>query len=830
MNNIGINIEIRPNLYLRSLNENDATETYYSWLNDTDVNKYLSTKSATVEELKEYINDNNKSTNKILLGIFMGHTHIGNTKLEVDLDNKRAIFSIMIGSKESWNLGIGTEVTKKVCDYAFDKIGLKNIELGVLDSNLGAIKAYKKAGFVIVDSGLSPAFDNSKDVVMRIERYPKVWAIIQARMGSTRLPGKAMLPIGKRTAIGHVFNRVKKAKTVDHVVLATGKDSINDPLEVEANKYDIPTFRGDDDWLLNRYVDCVCDCHAETIIRITGDCVLVDPDIIDKVVTLFNESGADYASNVHPPTYPDGFDVEVFSKEALFDVSRRANIDSDREHATPYLWKKKGFFKHASLENDVDLNEMRVVLDYKRDLEILRQLEGEVDFETAGVNEIVEAYRRLDIEQYAVRNEGYALSLQNDTDSYKKSLSNSEALIERAKKVIPCSAQTYSKSYRHFAYPVFLREGSGSHVWDVDGNEYIDFNCGLGAVSLGYGYKFFNTSCRSATISGISFSQPHPIEVELAEKIIDIIPSAEMVKFMKNGSDVTTAAVRLARAHTGRDVVAKCGYHGFHDWSIGVTSNNAGIPKCVSDLTIEFEYNNIDSLKKILENHKVAAVIMEPLQHNGPIDGFLRDVRGLCDTHEVVLIFDEVLSGFRTALGGAQAYYGVTPDLSTFGKAVSNGFPLSILVGKSEIMKQIDDGVFISTTFGGDIVSLSAALYTINEMEATNGYDKMISLGNMWKDNVNSLIKEYEIEGVEVVGHPSHCGLVFDSVDTLSFYQQFMAEQGILTLGINNFCLSHTERDIMNFIRALDEALYAIKELQELEFYRDYRIRPVFKR
>ncbi|KYK25257.1 hypothetical protein AYK26_02135 [Euryarchaeota archaeon SM23-78] len=422
----------------------------------------------------------------------------------------------------------------------------------------------------------------------------------------------------------------------------------------------------------------------------------------------------------------------------------------------------------------------------------------------------------------------------------------SKLLLKRAKSIIPSAAQTYSKSYKYFcegAAPAFLDYGKGGHVWDVDGNEYIDFVCALGPVTVGYNDERVNKAIISELRKGLSFTLPTELEIKLAEKLIQINPCAEMVKFVKNGSDATSAAVRLARAYTNRELVACCGYHGFQDWYIGSTENNFGVPQAVQKLTKTFHYNDIKSLKKIFENNKnkIAAIILEPCQNNGPENNFLENVKEITHKNGAVLIFDEVISGFRLALGGAQEYYKVTPDLASLGKGMGNGASISAIVGRREIMKLIDKGTFISTTFGGETSALVAALATIKILEKKSSFKHIWKLGNKWKKEIQKLIDNKNLNNVvEVVGLAPHCGVVFkdkrnlSKLDLFSVYQQTLIERGILSIGINNFCLSHTQKDVNTFIKAADLALEKVKEAIKANSVKGIlkggKFRPVFRR
>lgn len=423
----------------------------------------------------------------------------------------------------------------------------------------------------------------------------------------------------------------------------------------------------------------------------------------------------------------------------------------------------------------------------------------------------------------------------------------SKQLLKRALKVTPLGAQTYSKCYRYFSEgyaPAFIERGEGCYVWDVDGNKYVDFICALGAVTVGYNDPRINEAVIKQLKNGISFSLGSELEVELAEKLRQIIPCAEMTRFVKNGSDATSAAVRLARAYTGRNMVAACGYHGMQDWYIGSTENNKGIPGQVCELTKTFEYNNADSLKQLFDLYpgRIAVVILEPIQADGPSDGFLQSVKEITHANGALLIFDEVVSGFRYALGGASEIYNVTPDLAAIGKGMGNGLPISAVVGKGEIIELIGTkGVFISTTFGGETLSIAGALQTIKILEQPGVYDQIWRLGDMELNGLKSLISKHGLnEVLGVGGLAPHGGVWFegtgslDYLDINSVYQQKMVEKGILAHDINNISLSHTEKEIELFLAAADEAMFdiksAIKQDTVAGILKGDKINPIFKR
>jgi glutamate-1-semialdehyde 2,1-aminomutase len=398
-------------------------------------------------------------------------------------------------------------------------------------------------------------------------------------------------------------------------------------------------------------------------------------------------------------------------------------------------------------------------------------------------------------------------------------IEESNKLYERATGLIPAYTQTLAKGpaqYINGVAPKYIKKGKGSHVWDVDGNEYIDYQMGIGPISLGYAYDAVDNAIREQLNDGITFSQMHPLEVEVAELIREVVPNAEMIRYSKTGCDVTTAAVRLARAATSKNKVLCCGYHGWHDWYISVTDRDKGIPKSVSELTFTFSYNDIESVENSLDDD-IACIILEPTVFEAPKDGFLQKLRELCTKKGVVLIFDEMWTGFRLAVGGAQQYFGVDADLICFSKAIANGMPISVLCGKRDIMQLCDKDIFFFTTFGGEALSLAAAKATINELRSKNVPERLASQGKKLKDGYNAFAKSLDIPYTACSGmdartiitfnHPTENGLLLKSL-----MQQEMIKRGILWGGFHNICYSHTDEDIDYTLKVYSEVLSLLKK------------------
>jgi glutamate-1-semialdehyde aminotransferase len=420
-------------------------------------------------------------------------------------------------------------------------------------------------------------------------------------------------------------------------------------------------------------------------------------------------------------------------------------------------------------------------------------------------------------------------------------IEKSNELYNRALGLIPSVTQTLAKGPTQWingVAPKYLVKGKGSHVWDVDGNEYIDYMMGVGPLSLGYAYPKVDEAIRKQLEDGITFSMMHPLEVEVAEIIRDIIPNAEAVRYSKTGADATSAAVRLSRAYTGKNKILCCGYHGWHDWYIAVTARNHGIPEAVQAISFTFNYNDIDSVKNSIDND-VAAIILEPVVFQEPKDDFLHKLADLCKAKGIVLIFDEMWTGFRMALGGAQEYFGIIPDLATYSKAVANGMPISILTGKKEIMQLADEDIFFYTTFGGEALSLAATKATIEELRDKNVPKLLNDQGAKLKNGYNELAQKLGIDYTKAIGYNWRSMATFDEKagDPLlqkSLMQQEMIKRGVLWQGFHNMSFSHSDADVEYTLQALEESLTILKQSVEQkklkEMLRGEPVLPVFRK
>ena len=403
----------------------------------------------------------------------------------------------------------------------------------------------------------------------------------------------------------------------------------------------------------------------------------------------------------------------------------------------------------------------------------------------------------------------------------------SKKLLSEAKKIIPNATQTLSKGYKMFVqgdFPLFVSRAKGCYIWDVDGNKYIDYTCALAPIIIGYNIDEINRSIVKQLNDGITFSLPHEIEIKLAKKLISIIPCAEMVRFAKNGADVTSAAIRIARAYTKRDIILRSGYHGGQDWYlITQPPQDLGVPKAMKKLIDVFKYNDIEDLKNKIKKYKnrVAAVIMEPVPMDTPQKGYLEKVREITKENGIILIFDEIVTGFRMSMGGAQEYYNVTPDLACFGKAMANGMPISILVGRKKIMEATEN-VFLSTTFGGETLSIAAALATIDYIKQHKVIGHTWKMGRKLYDGLTRLIKKYNINA-HLIGQKFKFKIIFNNQDGSEsnikklFFLQQAVYKGVFFGTVINFNYSHKDKEISYTLKVIEKIFKKIRDYNDSE-------------
>lgn len=854
---------VAEHIELRSLSGADASERYLAWLSDPEVNHFLEVRFSapkTIDELRLFIVASEGSVNELLLGIFLraDGRHIGNIKLgPIDSNHGSGDIGLLIGERSEWGKGYAATAIDLLANYAFFQLKLRKLTAGCYAENEGSRRAFLKAGFseegrrtgqYRVDGGRQDGL-----LFGRIAPHsPVTVAILQARLSSSRLPGKVLLPLQGRPMLARQIERVRRSQRADVLVVATSDRPEDDAVAALCVEEGVACHRGALDDVLDRFYRAAKPYVPDVVVRLTGDCPLADPAVIDACVDYFTEGGYDYASNSVRPTYPDGLDVEVMRFSCLEAAWREAKLPSEREHVTPFIHTRPARFHIGHLQNDCDLSALRWTVDEPDDLKFVQEVyaalyPANAAFSMRDVLALLEKRPELRaINDTHQRNEGYEKSIAKDFESTRSArrYSQSEALLERALKTIPLGSQTFSKSKTQYPFgvsPYFIQRGEGCRVWDVDGNEYIDFINSLAAVTLGYNDPDVMAAVAGQLKDGVIFSLPHPLEMQVAEKIVEMVPCAEMVRFGKNGSDATAGAVRLARASTGRERIAVCGYHGWQDWYIGSTARWRGVPQGVRDLTQTFPYNDLDALERILSAHpnEFAAVILEPMNVVEPSPGYLEGVKRAAHRHGALLVFDETITGFRYANGGAQELFGVVPDLATFGKGLANGYPLSAVAGRADVMKLMEE-IFFSFTFGGETLSLAAALATLGKLQTEPVVETMARQGSKLIAGVRERIWKYGAnEFLEMAGNPTWSFLLFKDIEPYSQWQlktlfmQEVLERGILAFGTHNMSYSHGDSEIAKLFSVYDEVfpmlVTAVREQRLDEMLRCKSLEPLFK-
>jgi len=648
----------------------------------------------------------------------------------------------------------------------------------------------------------------------------KVVAIVQARMGSTRLPNKVMKLINGVPMIELLLGRLSKATLVDQIVVATSIDDRNNVLVDHVQKIGYACEQGSENDVMDRYIQAGKKHQADIVIRITGDCPLVDPVLVDECVQQFLDQDIDYLCNNYPPTLPDGLDIEVFKLAALERAQEESDKLFDQEHVTPYL-RESGKFRTATIKNAEDFSSLRWTVDEPADFVVVEKVFNNfypnTDFDWRTVLKLqVEHPEWFSLNQYIIRNEGAVMGA-------------GQKLWKRAKQVIPGGNMLLSKRAEMFLpdqWPTYFSKAKGCKVWDLDGKEYIDMSImGIGTNTLGYGNAEVDDAVRKVVDAGNMSTFNCPEEVYLAERLVELHPWADMVRFSRSGGEANAIAIRIARAATGKVKVAICGYHGWHDWYLSANLSDSqnlnshlmknlpiqGVQKNLKNSVFVFEYNNFDQLKKIVSQNNIGTVIMEVSRNEPPKKNFLENVRKLTKNKNIVLIFDECTSGFRETFGGLHLKYKINPDIATFGKALGNGYAVNAVIGTDSIMNYANS-TFISSTFWTERIGSVAGLKTLEIMEKIKSWDIISSLGKKVKANWKSLAKKNNIK-------LNICGLSalprFDFENNNLYYKTFVSQeflkQNFLASNAIYLCTEHNMKIFNNYFDILDSVFFKIR-------------------
>lgn len=653
----------------------------------------------------------------------------------------------------------------------------------------------------------------------------KIVAIVQARMGSTRLPNKVMRPICGTPMIELILSRLSRARELNQIIVATSEVKSNQRLVDHVSSLGFSCEQGKENDVLDRFVKAAKSHKADVVVRITGDCPLVDPSLVDESIQKFIKAEVDYFSNTNPPTYPDGLDVEIFTMAALEKAWKETKSLYNREHVTPYL-RETGRFQIASMQNSEDLSDLRWTVDEISDFVVIEKVfkyfHPNTNFSWQDVLELQRQQPNLfDTNQHLIRNEGAIMG-------------TGQKLWKRAKQIIPGGNMLLSKRAEMFLpeqWPAYYSKSKGCKVWDLDGNEFIDMSImGIGTNILGYGHPEVDDAVRKTIDTGNMSTLNCPEEVYLAEKLIELHPWADMARFARSGGEANAIAIRIARAASGRDKVAICGYHGWHDWylsaNLGDDANLAGhllpglepngVPQNLRGTVFPFNYNNFTELLAIVNQHDIGVIKMEVVRNQGPEDNFLGKVRQLATERGIVLIFDECTSGFRETFGGLHKKYGVEPDMAMFGKALGNGYGITATIGKREVMEAAQS-TFISSTFWTERVGPTAALKTLEVMERTRSWEQITETGLAITGQWKALAAQHGLS-ITTNGLSALTGFSFNNCNSLAYktlITQEMLGRGYLAGTSVYVCTEHTPEVIERFFEHLDPIFEIIKQCEE---------------
>ena len=670
----------------------------------------------------------------------------------------------------------------------------------------------------------------------------KTLAILQARVSSSRLPGKVLKPIMGRPMLALQIERVRRTKKIDQLIIATSTDPSDDQIEMLCQQIDIPCYRGSLNDVLDRFYQAAQTWQSQHIVRLTGDCPLIDPEVIDHVIAFYLNGDYDYASNTVEPTFPDGLDIEIFRFSILEEAWKEACLPSQREHVTPFIHQQPDRYRIGHHKNKEDLSHLRWTVDEPEDFDLINKIYEELypvkpNFRMADILNLLQRKPELlTINKQFERNEGFIKSLHEDRrdETMKRlNLEKSIALQEYAKKRIPGLSQLLSKRPDQFSYgvwPGYFSRAKGVEVWDLDGNRYVDMSIGgIGANVLGYADPDVDHAVREAINSGTSSSLNCPEEVELADLLCEIHPWAEKVRFARTGGEAMAVSVRIARAFTGRDKIAFCGYHGWHDWYLAAnlgTENAlgehllaglepAGVPKALAGTAFPFRYNQLGELDHILNANKgeIAAIVMEPIRNEFPNPGFSEGVRRLASETGAVLIIDEISAAFRMNTGGAHLVLGMEPDIAVFSKALGNGYPMAAIIGKPAVMEAAQKS-FISSTYWTERIGPTAALATIKKHRQYDVGKHLMKIGQMIQEGWKNLFTKHGLSG-HIGGIPPMSHFTFDHEKALvlkALFVQAMLEKGFLATTGFYAMFAHQEEHVKAYLAAVDQVLPLLNE------------------
>ncbi len=653
----------------------------------------------------------------------------------------------------------------------------------------------------------------------------RVIVLIQARISSHRLPGKVLKKVNGKTLISILTERLKNLSCVDDIILAVPDGNADDALSRHCLGLGLSVYRGSENNVLERFYQAATIYKADAIVRITGDCPLIDPAVVKKAISIFKNGGFDYVSNVDPPSFPDGMDVEIFSYLALENTRKNAHTAFDKEHVTTFMRASQKIRKYNFCWKE-NLSAIRLTVDDEKDLKVIEAVcnyfHPRINFCLEEIVEFIQTVGKtvITINKNTKRNEGLNM------DSGQK-------LWQRAKKIIPAGNMLLSKRPEMFLpnyWPVYFSRTNGCRVWDLDNKSYYDLCLmGVGTNLLGYNHPEVNEAVKKVVDDGNLSTLNAPEEVFLAERLIDLHPFAEMAKFCRTGGEANAVAVRIARAASGRETIAICGYHGWQDWYLAANLGDKdnldghllpglepnGVSRSLLGTVVPFRYNRIDQLEVIIKENNLAAIKMEVCRDTKPDKEFLMKVRSLATKNNIVLIFDECTSGFRETFGGLHKKYGIEPDMAVFGKALGNGYAITSVIGSRSIM-EAGNSSFISSTFWTERIGSVAALKTLEVMEREKSWETVTEIGRKIKNRWKCIAESNSID-IKITGLNALCTFAICSKDALKYktlITQEMLSKGYLAGTSIYVSTAHTDEILDCYYEILDDVFRVIYECE----------------
>ena len=653
----------------------------------------------------------------------------------------------------------------------------------------------------------------------------KNFIFVQARYNSTRLKGKVLSKIKNKTILEIILKRIAKSKLHHKVVVLCSENYLDKAIIKLCTKLGCEYFIGSEFNVLERYYFAAKKYGAKNIVRITGDCPLIDFKLLDQVISKFNEGTFDYVSNICPATFPDGLDIEMFNFKSLKKTYQLSTLKIDKEHVTQYM-VRKNFFKKYNLTSKKNYSHLRLTLDTKDDLYVLKKIFNHFKNIYFTYQDIINLYKN---------NKNFFKKNLHIKRNQGMKLNEGQKMWQRANNIIPGGTMLFSKNPDLFlpgSWPAYYHKSKGSYIWDLEKKKYLDMSfMGVGTNILGYANPKVDDEVKKVIKNGNMTTLNSTEEVLLGEKLIEMHPWSKKVRFTRTGGEAATVAIRAARAATKKDKIAICGYHGWHDWYLSSNLNNtksldnhlmknlkiSGVPKNMKNLTYSFEQNNFKQLSDILKKHDLAAVVMEVARNNKVSYNFLEKVRNITKKNNTLLIFDECTSGFRETFGGIHLNYKTKPDMCILGKALGNGYAINAVLGNEYSMHNFNN-TFISSTFWTERIGSVAALATLKEMERIKSWEIISDLGKKIKKTWLRIAKRNKID-ISIYGVDALPRFDFNNIKKnylKTFLTQEFLKKKILASNVIYLCVNHDNAKILDdYFNILDEIFYKISKRNE---------------